>query len=96
MENNISIFTLKFRNRNLTSANNCETLSVLVTFSIPWVPLFRRGLVQPHNTDTSSRLRSSAATQGQYTPFSPSFYIHVKSLNSFLLHFYIALTILKS
>lgn len=58
-DNKLLRFTLKFRKRNLTSASSCDTLLVFVTFSIPSVPLFRRGLVQPHNIDTSSRLRSS-------------------------------------
>lgn len=48
-----------FKKRNLISARSCESLLFFLTFSIPSVPLFRKGLVHPHNTDTSTRLSSS-------------------------------------
>lgn len=61
-------FTLRFMKRNLTSASICESLLLSVTCSIPSVPLFSRGLVQPHSTDTSRRLSSSTAHKHTQTP----------------------------
>lgn len=77
-EEGVSGFTFRFRKRNLSSARSCETLLVSVTFSIPSVPLFRRGLVQPHSTDTSRRLSSSPSTQGS----------HIQSPHHFILNKY--------
>lgn len=50
-----------FRRRNLISASSWKTRLVSVTFSIPSEPFFRKGFVQPHSSDTSTKLSTSAS-----------------------------------
>lgn len=53
--------TFMFRRRNLISASSWKTRLVSVTFSIPSEPFFRKGFVQPHSSDTSTKLSTSAS-----------------------------------
>lgn len=60
-----------FRRRNLISASSWKTRLVSVTFSIPSEPFFRKGFVQPHSSDTSTKLSTSASnTQHSYISIS--------------------------
>ena len=52
-------FQLKTKKRN--SATSCCILPSFFTFSIPWPPRLMRGLVTPHNRDTSTNHTASPA-----------------------------------